>query len=90
MEIPYENLNLIPKLLNAIENLQVQVDLLQEGAKKLDLTKPTNVAEYLGLSKPTIYNYIKDGTFKEGYHFTKSKTDRIKFVEDAIIEFRKG
>lgn len=93
MNIPYENLDLIPQLLNKVEDMQIQLSKLTNKEKKIDLTKLINVSQYLNVSKTTIGNYIKDGRFKENVHYKKylsKKMVKYIFVESAIIKFKES
>ncbi|MDD2905177.1 MAG: hypothetical protein WBK95_08835 [Sulfurimonas sp.] len=79
----FENLELIPKLLNKIE-------AMEERLKKFTpaLTTKKEVAKFLNVTSRTVNNYIANGYLKENYHF-KRKSDKILvFIEEAILEFR--
>lgn len=92
MEVSFENLKHIPYILQQAEHISKQLQEIKIMlSPELNLTKPTDVAKYLKVSKPTIYNYINDGTFKEGEHFNRTlnkKHGSIVFVESAIIRFK--
>ena len=79
----FENLELIPLLLQKIENME-------ERMRKLapPITTKKEVARFLNKSQSSINSYMAKGLLKYGYHYTK-KNDRILvFNEDAILEFR--
>ena len=59
MIIPYENLDLIPLLLQEIRELKNDVNSYKLK-NKIVLNKVSEVAKFLGVSKLTIYNMIKD------------------------------
>lgn len=93
MIISYENLDLIPKLLDKLESMQCQLNQLSNIEKKIDLTKLGNVAKYLNVSKATVSNFIKDGRFKENVHYKKiinKKMINYIFVESAIIKYKEN
>ena len=80
----FNNLELIPKLLSKIDELNLKVELF---APKLNTKK--GVMQFLNKSEKTIYNYISNGVFKENIHFYKDN-GKIVFVESAIIDFKKS
>ena len=60
---------------------------------KVDLGGVSSVSKYLGVTNKTIYNYIDNGIFKEYVHFKRvlnKNSVRIRFIENAIINFKKG
>lgn len=90
MIISYENLDLIPKLLQELKELKEEISNLS-NKNKPNLTKLQFVAKYLQVSKTTVFNYTKDGRFKENIHYKKNivnKTIKYVFVESAIIKFK--
>lgn len=90
MIIPYENLDLIPQLLKEVKELKKELSNLA-NKNKPNLTKLQFVAKYLKVSKSTVFNYIKDGRFKENVHYKKNivnKMIKYNFVESAIIKFK--
>ncbi len=93
MEIAYENLNLIPQMLQLIKKQGAEIVKLNElVVPKTDLTKLVNVAKYLNVTKKTIYNYIDDGRFKQNIHYKKNihpSSVKIVFIESAIEKFKK-
>ena len=91
MIISYENLDLIPQLLQEVKDLSQKLNDYTNKTKP-KLTTITNVAKYLNVSKVTIYNMLDDGRFKENVHFKKQMLKnkvKIVFVESAIIKFQK-
>lgn len=86
-------LDLIPILLDKVNHLENLVISLTNKNSYIDLTKLENVSKYLNVSRKTIYNYIDDGRFKENIHYKKvlnKNSVRIRFIENAIINFKKG
>lgn len=92
MQVDFKNLELIPQLLTEIKELKKDILNIQ-NKNKLNLTKLQNVAKYLQISKTTVFNYIKDGRFKENVHYKKiivNKMVKYNFVESAIIQFKEN
>ena len=57
------------------------------------MTTRAGVRNYLEITDSTISLYLKNGTFREGYHFfkgTKGSQSKITFVSGAIEEFKKS
>lgn len=93
MEISFENLKKIDTILEKIELLENKINKLSDDKERFDLTRISKVSKYLGVTNKTIYNYIDNGIFKEYIHFKKvlnKNSVRIRFIENAIINFRKG
>lgn len=94
MEIHFQNLELIPQLLNEIKSLKNELqDIKLKIDRKYDLTRLRDVSLYLGVSIKTIYNYIDDGRFKKNVHYVKTiknNNNKITFVESAIVKFKEG
>ncbi|MCG3651940.1 hypothetical protein L5F32_06610 [Aliarcobacter butzleri] len=90
--VDFSSLDLIPKMLKKIENMESQIlDLKQQLKPKYDLTKRAYVKAYLNISDSTIDRYIREGIFKQGYHYhreLKNNTSKIVFVSRAIEEFK--
>jgi len=83
----FENLGLIPKLLEQIENLQTKLQRIEQVIAP-PLTTKLGVANYFGVKPRTINNYITNGYLVEGKHFFR-KNAKLLFVEDAILTFDK-
>lgn len=79
----FENLELIPKLLNKIE-------AMEERLKKFTppLTTKKEVAKFLNKSESTINRYMGIGLLIEGKHFYRKNGKILVFIEESIIEFR--
>lgn len=91
MILDLKNLELIPKLLQKIEELENNFNSFIDSNKR-DLTKIKNVCLFLNVSKPTIYNMINDGRFKKNVHYKKqilNNSVKIVFVESAILKYKK-
>ena len=91
--VDFSVLQLIPKLLEQMQELQNEVtELKQNLAPKYDLTKRAGVKAFLNISDGTLNNMIKDGRFKKSFHYRKEikgKTIKITFVEDGILAYKK-
>ncbi|MBU0923908.1 hypothetical protein KKG81_03405 [bacterium] len=89
----FENLELIPQLLEKISILEIKLQHLEENLIiPLDLTNRKNVKTFLNISESTLNNMMKDGRLKRGVHYTKTiKSNRTKivFIESAIKELKK-
>ena len=89
----FENLELIPQLLEKISILEIKLQHLEENLiTPLDLTNRKNVKQYLNISDSTINNMLKDGRFKQGVHYQKViKKNRVRIIfnHNAIKEFKK-
>lgn len=89
----FENLELIPQLLEKISILEHKISHLEQNLiKPLDLTNRKNVKQFLNVSESTLNNMFKDGRLKQGKHYTKTiKLNRTKivFIESAIKELKK-
>jgi len=91
MEIHFQNLELIPHLLKELQFLKNELQKLTSKDKP-NLTKLQEVAKYLKVTKPTIYNMIADGRLKQNIHYKKQinkNSVKIIFIESAIINFNK-
>lgn len=89
----FENLELIPQLLDKILHLEEKINLLEINLiKPINLTTRKNVREYLNISESTLNNMFKDGRLKRGIHYTKTikaNKPKIVFIESAIKELKK-
>ena len=91
MTINLENLDLLPHILEKLNNLENEIKNLK--LSNLDLTARAGVKEFLNISDSTLNVMMNDGRFIPGVHFTKEfkgKKPKITFVKSAIIEFKKG
>lgn len=86
----FENLELIPRLLNEVVSLRKKViDLENIITPEIHLIKKIDVARYLGKSYNSINNMIDDGRLKENIHYKKHIKDnkvKIEFITNAIIK----
>lgn len=92
--VDFKVLELIPKILESLEDLKKDNEELRHHFNPTyDLTTRAGVRNYLEITDSTISLYIKNGTFREGYHFfkeIKQNQSRIKFVSGAIEKFKKS
>jgi len=88
----FENLELIPQLLEKILLLENKINILEQNlVKPIDLTIRRNVRDYLNISESTLNNMFKDGRLKQGKHFLKTlkgNKAKIVFIESAIKELK--
>ena len=91
--VDFEVLKLIPKMLEEMQDLKKEVTELKQHIKpEYDLTKRAGVKAFLNISDGTLNNMIKDGRFKQNFHYKKEikgKTIKITFVEDGILAYKK-
>lgn len=75
-----------------IDNLEKQLKdittLLQLSINSLNTKK--QVARFLNKSEKTIDNYIKNQTFKENIYYFINDNNRIEFISQGIIDFKKS
>ena len=92
--VDFSSLDLIPKMLEKMEEMQSElIELRQQLKPKYDLTKRAGVKAFLDISDGTLNNMMKDGRFKENIHYTKQikgKKIMISFVENGILAYKKG
>lgn len=91
--IDFSVLKLLPTIYKQIETMQNKIfNLEQQLTPKYDLTKRAGVKAFLNISDGTLNNMIKDGRFKQNFHYKKEikgKTIKIIFVEDGILAYKK-
>lgn len=80
------------ELIEKINTIEANVNLLLELhlEQSNNLTTYNDVAKFLGLTRKTIYNYIKEGKLMENKHFYKNTQGKPTFIPSEIIEFKKG
>lgn len=75
--------------LNILENqLNNVIELLQISITSLNTKKA--VSKFLNKSEKTIDNYIKNNTFIEDKHYFINENQKIEFIPDAILDFKKN
>ena len=78
----FENLELIPQLLEKISILEIKLQHLEENLiTPLDLTNRKNVKTFLNISESTLNNMMKDGRLKSGNTQKDVIQDLIKQAE---------
>ena len=92
--VDFSVLSLIPKIAESIEQLKKEnEELKQHFNPKYDLTKRAGVKKYLNISDSSIAKYLREGIFRQGYHYhreIKNNKSIIVFVSGAIEEFKKS
>lgn len=80
------------ELIEKINTIEANVNLLLELhiEQSNSLTTYNDIAKFLGLTKKSIYNYIKNGKFIEGVHYYKNDKGTPTFIPSGVIEFKKG
>lgn len=78
------------KILSLIlQKLEDQEELLLLTISNLKTKKA--VANFLGKTDRTVDNYISNGTFKEGIHFTTNdETGKKDFIPTGIVEYKRN
>lgn len=93
MNINFEHLELLPKLLRELYNLSKEVDEIKiKLSKSVDLSKRSGVREFLNVSDSTIAVMMNDGRLKQNIHYVKElkgNKSKITFIESAIRELKK-
>jgi len=80
------------ELIEKINKIEANVNLLLQLhiEQSNSLTTYNDVAKFLGVTRKTIYNYIKDGKFIEEKHYYTNDKGTPTFIPSEIIEFKKG
>jgi len=75
---------------NTLIEIKDELKLYRElFALQLDNLRTKNqVAKFLHKDPKTIYNYTKNGTFKEGIHFI-CKNGKKEYIPSGIIQYKK-
>lgn len=88
------HLRVLPLILEKIENLENNLSkMFKEEQEQYDLTKRAGVKAFLNISDSTIAKYLREGIFRQGYHYhreIKNNKSIIVFVSGAIEEFKKS
>jgi len=80
------------ELIEKINKIEANVNLLLELhlEQSNNLTTYNDVAKFLGVTRKTIYNYVKDKKFIQGKHYYLNNKRTPTFIPSEIIEFKKG
>jgi len=54
-----------------------------------NLRTKKQVAKFLKKDPKTIYNWIKDGTLREGIHLQLDENGKVEFIPEGIIQLKK-
>jgi len=79
MNIPYEHLELIPKLLNEIKSLKLN-QAISSDKKWLNTRE---LSDYIGYSLDAINKMVKDGVFIDGIHYHKP-SKKLLFDKEQV------
>ena len=80
------------ELIEKINTIEANVNLLLELhlEQSNSLTTYNDVAKFLGKTRKTIYNYVKEGKLIEDTHYYINDKGHPTFIPSGIIEFKKG
>jgi predicted P-loop ATPase/GTPase len=81
---------MLEELLEKINKLEKNMELLLELhlQQASSLTTYNEVAKFLGKTRKTVYNYVKDGKLQEDIHYFIDDNGKTVFIPKAIIEFK--
>lgn len=85
MEVAFDNLKLLPTILEMVMVLTKEVEYLK--TLKTPLKTNRDVEEFLDIGRTTLFSYCKNDILKDGVHYTQKNGKRI-YNEEAIIEFK--
>lgn len=80
------------ELIEKINKIEANVNLLLELhlEQTNNLTTYNDVAKFLGVTRKTIYNYVKDEKLTKDLHYYTNDKGHPTFIPSAMIEFKKG
>ena len=80
------------ELIEKINKIEANVNLLLELhlEQTNNLTTYNDVAKFLGVTRKTIYNYVKDEKLTKDLHYHTNDKGTPTFIPSGIIEFKKG
>jgi len=83
---------MIEDLIKKINSLEKSVNLLLDLhlQQSNNLTTYNDVAKFLGKTRKTVYNYIKEEKLLLNEHYHRDDNNKIVFIPSAIIEFKSG
>ena len=83
---------MIEDLIKKINSLEKSVNLLLDLhlQQSNNLTTYNDVAKFLGKTRKTVYNYIKEEKLLLNEHYYRDDNNKIVFIPSAIIEFKSG
>lgn len=81
---------MLEELLQKIDKLEKNMELLLELhlQQSNSLTTYNDVAKFLGKTRKTIYNYVKDRKFQENIHYYLDDNNKTIFIPQGIIKFK--
>ena len=80
------------ELIEKINTIEANVNLLLELhlEQSNSLTTYNDIAKFLGVTRKTIYNYVKEGKFIANTHYYINDQATPTFIASGIIEMKKG
>ena len=87
-----KGLLMFEELIEKINKIEANVNLLLELhlEQTNNLTTYNDVAKFLGVTRKTIYNYVKNQKLTKGLHYYTNDKGTPTFIPSEIIEFKKG
>ncbi len=81
---------MLEELLEKIQKLEKNMELLLELQmhQTSSLTTYKEVAKFIGVTRKTIYNYVKEGKLVLDTHYYKDENKKIVFIPQGIIDFK--
>ncbi len=77
--------NTLTKILDKLNNQEIMLQMVLSS-----LTTSKQVASFLGVSTRTIELWVKNGTLIRDTHYYRNEKNRLVFVPNAILEYKKN
>jgi hypothetical protein len=77
--------NTLTKILEKLNNQEIMLQMVLSS-----LTTSKQVAAFLGVSTRTIELWVKNGTLVQDVHYYRNDKNRLVFIPNAILEYKKN
>ena len=77
--------NTLTNILDKLNNQEVMLQMVLSS-----LTTSKQVASFLGVSTRTIEIWVKNGTLTRDIHYYRNDKNRLVFIPNAILEYKKN
>jgi len=77
--------NTLTKILDKLNNQEIMLQMVLSS-----LTTSKQVASFLGVSTRTIELWVKNGTLIKDTHYYRNEKNRLVFIPNAILEYKKN